>query len=63
MDIRVKFISELIKHDKIVLQYIETNNMLADLLTKCVVLSNKENFHPIWELSRNILCEILISQI
>ena len=43
VDIKAKFISEAIKNDKIVLQYIETN-MLADLLTKGVVPIKQTKF-------------------
>lgn len=42
VDIKAKFISEAAKNDKITLKYIETNNMLADILTKGVV-NNKHN--------------------
>lgn len=44
VDIKSKFISEAIKNNQIVLKYIETNNMLADILTKGVVALKQMKF-------------------
>lgn len=44
VDIKSKFISEAIKNNQIVLKYVETNNMLADILTKGVVALKQTKF-------------------
>lgn len=44
VDIKSKFISEAMKYNHIILKYIETNNMLADILTKAVVAIKQKKF-------------------